>query len=447
MSRRPHSPAGVRPSARSVAVGRLLAVEEDGAFVARLGAETTDADTARRASDYVAGVTRLHRWLDFVIAQFYRGDVEALDPPLRQILRIGVYDLLEKGVPPHAAVGEAAGLARSILHKGAAGLANAVLRAVSRAKEAGSLPLPDTGDPVEDLAILSSHPTWLVRRWLTRWGEEDVSALLAHDNRAPRYALRVTGGASASGPLLQELKTLGLRTTPSSWLDDFLTVGRLQPVIRGGFLESGRVAVQDEAAGLVVRVLGPAAGETILDAAAAPGGKAVYAALRMGTGRVVALDVSEAKAGLVAQAAAAQNASIVETAVGDLRTWEGPADFDAVLLDAPCSGTGVLAKRADLRWRREPSDIEQLVTLQDDLLDAAARHVAPGGRLVYATCSLEAEENEERVAAFLTRHPDWRVDPVGDRVPSDVRTPEGFYAALPHRHGTDGAFAARLIAP
>lgn len=443
MSRRPNAGYSAQVSARAVAVRRLLAVEADGAYVARLGSETTDADTARRASDYVAGVTRLQRRLDFLIGQFYRGDVETLDPPLRQILRLGVYDLVEKGVPPHAAVGEAVGLAREVLHKGAAGLANAVLRAVSRAADA--LPVPQTGDAVEDLAAWQSHPTWLVRRWAERWGIDATRALLEHDNRVPRYGLRATTGAF--GPLLQELESLDIGAERSRWLDDFVTVGRLQPVLRGGLLADGRCAVQDEAAGLVVRVLDPQPGERILDAAAAPGGKAIYAALRMGEGTLVALDVSDAKTRLVAEAAAVQGVGWIETAVGDLRTWGGPADFDAVLLDAPCSGTGVLAKRADLRWRRQPSDLADLAALQDELLDAAARHVRPGGRLVYATCSLEPEENEDRVTAFLTRHPGWRLDPVGSRVRAEMRAPDGTYAVRPDLHQTDGAFAARLLAP
>ena len=223
-----------------------------------------------------------------------------------------------------------------------------------------------------------------------------------------------------------------------------MTVGRLQPVLRGGLLEEGACAVQDEAAGLVVRVLDPQPDETVLDAAAAPGGKAVYAALRMeNRGRVTALDVSEAKASLVREAAERQGAGIVEPAVGDLTTWTSPARFDRVLLDAPCSGTGVLAKRADLRWNRTPDDLDELTALQDQLLDAAAKHVECGGLLVYSTCSIEAAENDERIRRFLDRHATFDLEPVGTRVPKAMRD-GAVFRALPHVHGTDGAFAARL---
>ncbi len=434
-----------RPPAgpRAVAVRRLLRVEEGGAHVARLGASTADAETSRLALEIVAGVTRHRRWLDFLIGRFYRGRVDALDAPLRQILRIGAHDLVVAGTPPHAAVSEAVELAAREMHRGAAGLANAVLRAIAR--HADRLPLPDTGDPADDLGVRHSHPTWMVRRWLGRWGEEATVRLLEHDNAPPRFGLRATDGDAAA--LLAAIPDAD--AAPSRWLDDFVTVGRLQPIVRAGLLADGRAAVQDEAAGLVVRVLAPVRGERVLDGAAAPGGKAVYAALRGAV--VTALDVSEAKTALVRQAAEAQGVASLTAVTADLRTWPGPdasggTRFDAVLLDAPCSGTGVLAKRADLRWRRDESDLAGLAALQDELLDAAARHVRPGGRLVYATCSLEPEENDDRVAAFLARAPGWRREPVAG-VPDAFVTPAGTYEALPHVHGTDGAFAAVLRAP
>lgn len=432
------------PSARALAVQRLLRVEDDGAFVARLSERGVSPEVARRASDYVAGVTRQRRRLDFLIDRFYRGEIEALDPVLLQILRVGVYDLLVRETKPHAAVNEAVETAKRLLHKGAARLTNGVLRAVERADRTGRLPEPDTGDEADDLAVAHSHPTWLVRRWLDAWGRDAAVRLLEANNAVPRYALRVTAGADGRDALLARLTDLDADPESSAWLDDFVTVGRLQPVLRGGLLEEGVCSVQDEAAGLVVRVLDPQPDESVLDAAAAPGGKAVYAALRMeDQGRVTALDVSEAKTALVREAAERQGVSIVRDVVGDLTEWASPGRFDRVLLDAPCSGTGVLAKRADLRWNRTPEDLDALAALQDQLLDAAARLVEPGGLLVYSTCSIETVENEDRVRAFLHRHPDYAQEPVGKRVPEAMRDGD-VYRALPHVHGTDGAFAARL---
>jgi 16S rRNA (cytosine967-C5)-methyltransferase len=441
------------PSAREVALGHLLRVEADGAFVARVAGRAdggeAPADVARRASDYVAGVTRQRRWLDFLLSHVVSRPLESLDAPLLQILRIGAYDLVVRRTPPHAAVSETVGLARGQVHAGAVGLVNGVLRALARRLD--SLPEPASGDPADDLAVRLSHPTPVVRGWLEAFGGEATRALLDHDNRPPVYGLRVSAaarlGADAAAEreaFLRDVVALGAQAEASRWLDDFVTTRTLQPVLRAGWVGAGRCAVQDEAAGLVVRVLDPRPGERVLDAAAAPGGKALYAALRGGS--VVALDVNRAKTRLVAQAAREQGADAVEAVSGDLRTWESPggAGFDAVLLDAPCSGTGVLAKRADLRWNQSPERTADLLRLQDELLDAAARHVRPGGRLVYATCSIERAENDDRVAAFLGRNAGWRVGPAGDRVPAEMRDGP-VYRALPHVHHTDGAFAARLV--
>jgi 16S rRNA (cytosine967-C5)-methyltransferase len=439
------------PSARDVALGHLLRVETDGAYVARVAGradrETAAPDVSRRASDYVAGVTRQRRWLDFLLSHVVNRPLGSLDPPLLQILRLGAYDLVVRGTPPHAAVSETVALARREVHAGAVGFVNGVLRSLSRSLSA--LPEPATGDLADDLAVRFSHPTDLVRGWLGAFGESATRALMDHDNSAPVYGLRVTSaarpgvdGGAERDAFREEARALGAAVEPSRWLPDFVTTQALQPVLRAGWVGDGRCTVQDEAAGLVVHVLAPQPGERVLDAAAAPGGKAVYAALRGAS--VVALDVNRAKARLVEQAARAQEAASVESVAGDLRTWGGPSDFDAVLLDAPCSGTGVLAKRADLRWNQSPERTADLVRLQDELLDAAARHVRPGGRLVYATCSVERVENDDHVAAFLGRNAGWQVDPVGDRVPAEMADGP-VYRALPHLHQTDGAFAARLI--
>lgn len=431
-------------TARVLAVQRLLRVEDDGAHVARLADGAHSPEVSRRAVDYVAGVTRQKRWLDFLVGSFYRGRVADLDPELRQILRIGAYDLVVRETAPHAAVNEAVETAKEVLHRGAAGLTNGVLRALDRARQSGTLPEPASGDPADDLAVRFSHPTWSVRRWLDRWGEDATRRFLASTNEPGRYTLRVTAGADGRAAFVGQVSELGVDARTSPWADDFVEVDRLQPVLHSGLIEEGACAVQDVAAGLVVHVLAPEAGERVLDAAAAPGGKAVYAALRMGrVGEVVALDVSEAKVGLINEAARRQGAAIVRAVTGDLTTWAGEGPFDRVLLDAPCSGSGVLAKRADLRWRRTPEGLAELAGLQDRLLDAAARHVAPGGLLVYSTCSVEAEENDDRVAAFLDRHPEFELEPVGDLVP-EALVDGAVFRALPHVHGTDGAFAARL---
>lgn len=428
--------------ARLRAARRLVRIDEDAAYVSRLSSDTDEA-SERRAVALVAGVTRWRRWLDWSVGQYLRQPFETLDAPLQQALRIGAFELLIEEKPAHAAVGEAVGVARTLQHKGAAGLANAVLRKLASARDQGQVRQPDTGDPANDLAIRWSHPTWMVRRWLVQWGEAGTLHLLVANNKIPRYALRVNRLRTSPEVVLERLWDLGAAPEISRWSDDLVTVERLGPAM--GLVAEGACAVQDEAAALVVSVLDPQPGEHLLDGAAAPGGKAIYAAERMGNqGRVVAVDLHPGKTDLIWRASQAHGTTIVEPIAADLREWDGGEPFDRVLLDAPCSGTGVLSKRADLRWRREEEDLSSLAILQDDLLDAASLHVRPGGLLVYSTCSLEPEENEERVAAFLDRHPSFTREEVGERVPESMRTDKGDYQAQPHAHHTDGAFAARL---
>lgn len=441
------APSPSSTPARLQAVRWLDRVEQEGAYVGLLAEEEDvdlDAREQRQATDYVAGVTRWRRWLDFLLAQFYRGDFDEMDPPLRQVLRIGLYDLLFLQTPPHAAVHEAVELAKEHVHPRVAGLVNGILRSVQRRQE--RLPVPATGDDAEDLAIRHSHPTWMVRRWLERYGRAETEALLRWNNARPTFGLRVNTLVTSVADVQQLLDAEGAAWEASPYLDDFLRVPRLQPVFRAGLIADGRCAVQDESSGLVVRVLDPRPGETVVDTCAAPGGKAIYAAIRMrDEGRVLAFDVHEGRLRLVREAAATHGVHCIEAEVADLRELpEQVPDLqaDRVLLDAPCSGTGVLAKRADLRWNRSEGDVDELAALQSTLLEAAGRLVRPGGCLVYSTCTIEPEENEQRVEAFLSEHPAFVADPADG--PDALRTTEGTLKTLPHRHHVDGMFAARL---
>ncbi|MEM1095668.1 MAG: 16S rRNA (cytosine(967)-C(5))-methyltransferase RsmB [Bacteroidota bacterium] len=416
---------------RREAVRQLLRIDQDRAYVGRLDAEALDARGQRQVREYVAGVTRWRRWFDFLLAAFYRGDFARMDRKLVQILRIGLYDLFHQHTPDYAALNEAVNLARAEANEGAGKLVNAVLRTALRRQH--DWPVPK-GSAAKQLAIRQSHPTWMVTRWLEQFGPDETAALLAHNNARPHYGVRVRAGDTAA--LLANPNA-----TASSYLDDFVRMQQLQGIIAD--VKAGTLAVQDEAAGLVVRVLDPQPGEVIIDTCAAPGGKALYAADRMQhTGRIVAVDRHEGKLKLLAKAAGPR--SIIDTHVADARTFTASARADAVLVDAPCSGTGVLAKRADLRWHLTPENLPRLAALQDALLDQAATMVKPGGRLIYSTCSLEPEENTDRIAAFLKRHPAFQREALPSAIPASMRTADGDYRALPQHHGTDGAFAARL---
>lgn len=426
---------------------QLLRVEEDAAFVGRMRGPDADVDASvdRRTTDYVAGVTRWRRWLDHVLSGVYHGDFQAIEPALRQVLRIGAYDLLIRRTAPHAAIHETVNTARTAVRPDATGITNALLRAVSRLR-------PDelevrADDPVERLAVRWSHPDWLVRRWVERYGEESTERLLRRNNQAPIHGLRIEGPSAARAGFQDMLREARVDWEPSAFLDDFVRVIRLQPIIRARWIERGYCTVQDESTGLVVHVLDAQPGERIVDACAAPGGKSLYAAVRMqGRGHITAVDVNPARLELLGRSVARVRTPI-EIVAADFTEWAAAPErepVDRVLLDAPCSGLGVLARRADLRWRRTPESLPELVALQDTLLDAAARVVRPGGLLVYATCTIEPEENSGRVRAFLERHDDFVLEPAAGLVPDALLDEDGCLLTLPFRDDVDGAYAARL---
>ena len=433
--------------ARYLALEQLERVSHDDAFVERLVSDDADDRARRQARDLLAGVTRQRRWLDFVLAEAYNDDYDSMESRLREILRLGLYEMLFQSTPTRAVVHQYVELAKQTLRPGAGNLVNAILRTIDRDRE--HIPNPDTGDEAEDLAIRYSHPTWMVRRWVDRYGIDEALDLLEWNNRRPMYSVRVNPLRTTRDDVEAWLDEEGVVFTDSPYIEDYLRLKRLQPLVQEGLLDDGHVSVQDESAGLIVQLLDPQPGDTIADGCAAPGGKTMAIAARLqGEGTIHAIDVKEERTALVKESAEAQAATdVITTETAELQEVAGRADApqaDRVLLDVPCSGLGVLAKRADLRWQRSPEDLDELMALQDDLLDAAAKMVTPGGVLVYSTCTIEPEENEARVEAFLDRHPDFSVESAADFVPEDVVPENGYLTTLPHRNRTDGAFAARL---
>lgn len=382
------------------------------------------------------GVARLRGRLDHLLARKVRGGLGRLDPPVLQVLRLGAYQLLYMGsVPRYAAVSQAVEQARGASGAGAAGLVNAVLRGV--ADDGAGLDLfPDFAtDPAGHLSTWGSHPRWLVERWLRRWSPEEVRDLVRADNRRP--ALYLVPLRDTPEEARRLLHVAGVMARP---------VGRGTACIRlrRGTSPARSLAmlpsiIQDPGAHLVVRYADLPPGMKVADLCAAPGGKAM--ALATGAAYTLAADRSERRAGRIRENAVRTGAR-VGVVVADAR-HPPLARSDAVLLDVPCSGTGTLGRHPDGRWRLERESMDDMIHLQREILDAGAELVAPGGLLVYATCSLEPEENQDQVGAFLRRRPDFVLEPT-DAVPADYRDAEGHFVVLPQRHGFDGAFAARL---
>ena len=413
-------------------------------------AETALAPADRSlATRLVFGTLAWQGRLDHHLRGLVRTSLERLDPPVLVALRAGLYQLLFLRVPAYAAVDSSVRIVRHTAGKGAAGLANAVLRRA--AANAGDLALPEPSDPMERLAVEWSHPRWLVERWAAQFGVEELPRLLAANNEHGRTTLRANTLRTTPAALREELTAAGVDATPGRWSPDALVVEAGAARVRAlPAYRCGQTTFQGEASQLVTSLIGVAPGARVLDACAAPGGKTTHIAERIGAGGlVVALDVRPAGARHIAADAARLGAVTVHAAAGDARRPPLAGLFDAVLVDAPCSGLGTLRRHPELRWRRRPQDIGRLATLQLEMLRGVAGFVRPGGVLVYSVCTLTREENENAIAAFLAVEPRFGVEPPAPYLPesaAEVVDEDGFMRTLPHRHDLDGFFAARLRA-
>ncbi len=422
--------------ARKTALNVMRAIRQgelaDRAFVRML----TDVPARERAwlHELIYGTLRLQGRLDYILDAFVKRGVAKLDPAVHDILRLGAYQLLEmRSVPAYAAVSQAVELTKSSKVKSASGLVNGVLQSLQRGQD--KLP--------RDEARWSSHPDWLLERWRKRFGWEETLALTAANNTRPELFIRPIGISVDDG--LQKLE----HAERVAGAPDALRI--TGDVSVTDVLDTVPSIVQDPAAGLVVRYAGFQTG-LIADVCAAPGGKAIAMSdgLRpsaQAPGRpsaVIATDLSENRMHRLTENIQRIGSLKIHVAVADGRR---PAvkNCDGVLLDAPCTGTGTFRRHPDGKWRIQPADLANLVELQRELLDAAAGIVRPGGLLVYSTCSIEPEENEQQVTNFLERQNGaFRLAAPSSWHDESQLNHEGMLVILPHRHGFDGAFAARL---
>ena len=404
------------------------------------------------AAEIGTGVQRWRAALDHVIATLARRPTDRLDPEVLEILRLGTYQLLHLSrVPASAVVDDAVKLTGKVGKRSASGFVNAVLRNVSRTRHA--LPLPprptdpsNRDDALDYLSITTSHPRWLAARWFDRMGLARAEAWTTFNNQPAPMMLRANPLRTTVLELRARLALEGVVAHLGRFAPDALAVEEGQP-LRTAAAEEGEFVVQDEASQLVALLLGPAPVVPVLDTCAAPGGKATaIAATIRGRGWLVACDVRDRRIALLRQtlrATGTSNAWVVQADMAAGLPFRGA--FGSVLVDAPCSGLGTLRRDPDIRWRRREADLAVLARAQAHLLRHAAHAVAPGGRLVYATCSTEPEENEAIVREFL-RTADGFVPVDARRVhpslPPDVVDGHGHLRTSPDRHGLEGFFGA-----
>jgi len=398
-----------------------------------------DPRDRRWTRELVFGMLRQRSWLDALLDDRVRGGLAKLDPDLIDLLRLGAYQLLSMGsVPAYAAIGQTVELTKRRHGIGASKLANAVLRRLDRERDRLAVATPE--DPVEALALQHSHPRWLVARWIARWGADETRLLLEANNREaplvarPYHVVREQLEAMFEGA--------GVSVTDAPLVPDSLVltagVGAMTEL---GAFKQGLFHLQDPASTLVTRYAAIAPGARVADLCAAPGGKTLELARTAGT--VFAGDASFARLARVRENVRRLDASNVVPFVGDAR-FPAVRGMDAVLIDVPCTGTGTFRRHPDARWRLKVSDLAVLPAMQRSILRAASTAVRPGGLLVYSTCSLETEENDAQIESFLSDSPDWRLEPPPEGAVPAAVLDAGRLRVLPQRHGTDGAFAARL---
>jgi 16S rRNA (cytosine967-C5)-methyltransferase len=434
-----------------VALEILLRVETRDAYADRLLETLPDRaglDPRDRAlvTELVLGTLRWRGRVDWALGRVSRRPLAELTPWVRELLRLTAYQLgfLDR-IPPWAAVHEAVELGKRRRSPGATAYLNGTLRAL--AAEPRPWPEPTAADPVEALALRASQPAWLVRRWWARYGSAEAEALALAMSAAPPLCVRVNTLRAPAAVVAEALQGSGVGVAPTRFAPEGLVLERAGDLRELAPIRDGSVTVQDEAAIVVGHALGPLPGETVADVCAAPGTKTTHlAALMANRGRLVAADPHAGRLGLLRTACARLGATIVEPRLADARALAdalGPT-CDRVLVDAPCSNLGVLRRNPDAKWRRRPDDFAALAATQAAILDAAGALVRPGGVLVYATCSLEPEENEAVVAGFRARRLDFVPDALPPAVPAACRASPAVLRMTPHQHGSDGFTAHRL---
>ena len=432
---------------RQLAVVTLSELEETGDFLR----EVLDLHSRQNAlssldqglyTELVYGTVRMRRNLDYVLSSFSSRPLGKIKPSILHILRSAVYQILYLDrVPPRAAVNEAVKLARLFGHEGVVKFTNGLLRQVVRQRESIIYP-SETSDLVEHIGVKYSFPSWIVEDWLTWWGKTETLALCQALNEPPKMHVRVNTLKTSPVEVKAYLEGQGVTVEVGRFAPDVLEVRPAHVVVGDLALGKGMYYVQDESSALAAHALQVQPGQLVYDLCSAPGGKTTHMAQLMGDqGRIIAFDVHRARLKLVEENAQRLGVSMIETRLGDAAQNLELTPAPRVLVDAPCSGLGTMGHRPDIRWRKSPRDIVELVALQKQILSAAANYVAPGGLLLYSTCTLTKYENQDVAQWFLDNHQEFQGASFPRWFPPATES-SWMRTILPHRHGLDGFFLA-----
>lgn len=436
--------------AREVALLSLNACQRQGGWSdnilkKQLSQAGLDSRDGALATQLCFGVLQNQLLLDFYLSKFSNLPLKRMEGKVVQALRLGAYQMLFLTKIPHsAAVNRSVEMTRThCKNPRAPGMVNGILRSLERNLD--NLPTIPQTDPVSYLSVLYSTPEWLVKEFLLTLGEGETAKLLAANNTRPPITAMVNTVKTTPEALMEQLKEARVEAQPHPWLEDCLILSKTGDLERLKAFQEGLFYIQDPASRLAVQAAGAKPGMRVLDCCAAPGGKSFAAAIAMeNQGEVISCDLHPHKKKLIQAGADRLGLSMVKpmTADGKVFRPEWEEAFDMVLVDAPCSGLGVIRKKPDIRYK-DPEPLAGLPEIQKAILDNAQRYVRPGGVLLYSTCTVLCRENEQVAEDFLARHPDFKGEDF--TLPGAIGTSEGGMMTLwPHRHGTDGFFICKL---
>ena len=439
---------------RHLAVNILDQVRLSQAFASPLLNDCLDTNAlsgtpdGRLLTHLVYGVLRFQGHLDWILANLYRGDFDKMDEGIKNVLRVGLYQLkFSDRLPTFAVVDEAVKIAKKI-HPEKSALVNAILRNYLRRGQ--KIPFPSLkNNPAEHIAALHSHPLWLVKKWIKFFGPEETMSLCSANNEIPPLTVRVNTVKTSRKELAQKLTDAGFTAMPTSYSPDgIILTDSARPIQNTNFFSEGFLRIQDEAAQLISYLINPNSTESILDACAGAGGKTTHlAAILKNKGRIVAVDRNPEKIIELKKEAARLGITIIETQQDDLSVDLSDSlkeKFDHVLVDAPCSGLGTLRRNPEIKWRTTEKDLRNFAATQKVILQNASMAVKKGGRLIYCTCSLILQENENIIDDFLARNTNFFLCQPPAPINPRLLDSRGFYHTYPHRHNMDGFFGAIL---
>jgi len=401
-------------------------------------------------TDLVYGTEKWLLQIDYIIEKYSSVKLKKLSPWIKNILRVGIYQLLHTDkIPVSAACNTSVDLAKRYGHQASSRFVNAVLRNV--AKNIDNIPYPDKANVAESFSVIYSHPKWMVDRWISLFGVDFTEALLKSNNEVPDFTIRVNTLKTVRDELIEVLHKEGVKAKNGKYLEEAVVLENPSSITRLEAFKNGLFQVQDESSMLASRVLDPKEGELVIDVCSAPGGKTTHMAQLMNNkGTIVARDVYPHKLKLMENAAARLGIDNIKTEIFDacLLDEKMLGKADKVLVDAPCSGLGIIRKKPDIKYSKNLNELDEIIGLQRKILFNAAQYIKVGGCLVYSTCSIQPEENLDNIMAFLSENNQFKLIGFEELLPENLKissSREGYIQLYPNINQTDGFFICKIV--